>query len=154
MTPQKTAPRLNVTQTPCIGVCSTGIAGSVCRGCKRYAHEVIGWNGYMEEQRRAVYQRLNQLLNQIISDKIAVVDEDKLVRGLASFRVRVNGDERKGCWVFNLLHAGATQIADLKPFGCQVLPAWQHLSIQALYQVIDTAFYELSCAHFERYFER
>ncbi|MEC7008614.1 MAG: DUF1289 domain-containing protein, partial [Pseudomonadota bacterium] len=32
-------------KTPCIGVCSTGIGDSVCRGCKRFSHEVIHWNG-------------------------------------------------------------------------------------------------------------
>jgi predicted Fe-S protein YdhL (DUF1289 family) len=38
------------TPTPCIGVCSTGIGDVVCRGCKRYAQEVIHWNGYSEQQ--------------------------------------------------------------------------------------------------------
>ena len=37
-------------RTPCIGVCSTGIGDAVCRGCKRFTHEVIDWNGYSTEQ--------------------------------------------------------------------------------------------------------
>ena len=38
-------------KTPCIGVCSTGIGDSVCRGCKRFSHEVIDWNSYSQEQK-------------------------------------------------------------------------------------------------------
>ncbi|WP_226704400.1 DUF1289 domain-containing protein [Microbulbifer elongatus] len=44
-------------RTPCIGVCSTGIGDNVCRGCKRFAHEVIDWNAYSEEQRRIIAER-------------------------------------------------------------------------------------------------
>ncbi|MEL0305883.1 MAG: DUF1289 domain-containing protein, partial [Halieaceae bacterium] len=40
-------------RTPCIGVCSTGVGDVVCRGCKRFAHEVIDWNGYSPEQKQA-----------------------------------------------------------------------------------------------------
>ena len=50
-------------KTPCIGVCSTGIGDSVCRGCKRFSHEVIQWNGYTEEQKRIVDQRLSDFLS-------------------------------------------------------------------------------------------
>lgn len=37
-------------RTPCIGICSTTSLGDrVCRGCKRYAAEVIDWNSCDEE---------------------------------------------------------------------------------------------------------
>ena len=44
-------------KTPCIGVCSTGIGDSVCRGCKRFSHEVIDWNSYSQEQKRIYRSR-------------------------------------------------------------------------------------------------
>ena len=41
-------------KTPCIGVCSTGIGDAVCRGCKRFSHEVIHWNSYSQDHKRAI----------------------------------------------------------------------------------------------------
>ncbi len=37
--------------TPCAGRCSTVFGDSVCRGCRRFNHEVIQWNTYTPEQR-------------------------------------------------------------------------------------------------------
>ena len=62
-------------KTPCIGVCSTGIGDSVCRGCKRFAHEVIDWNGYTLEQKRVVDARLAGFLSQCVSNKLRISDE-------------------------------------------------------------------------------
>ena len=53
---------LNPIRTPCIGVCSTGIGDAVCRGCKRFAHEVIDWNGYSQAQKQAIDARLDRFL--------------------------------------------------------------------------------------------
>ncbi|MCA4075779.1 DUF1289 domain-containing protein, partial [Pseudomonas kurunegalensis] len=30
-------------KTPCVGLCSTVYGDTVCRGCKRFHHEVINW---------------------------------------------------------------------------------------------------------------
>ena len=30
--------------TPCLGICSTTYGDDVCKGCKRFVHEVISWN--------------------------------------------------------------------------------------------------------------
>ena len=54
-------------RTPCVGICSTGIGDSVCRGCKRFAHEVIDWNAYSHEQRLIIAQRLESFLAQVRS---------------------------------------------------------------------------------------
>lgn len=152
MTLKTRPPRLIVKQTPCIGVCSTVTGDNVCRGCKRYSHEIIGWNSYADEQRRAVYQRLDKLLSQVIDDKIVIFDEDKLLRKLAALKVRVNDHELRCSWIIDLLQTNADKINDLTAFGCRVLPYYQHLSIPDLYMEIDAAFYTLSGAHFERYF--
>ena len=47
--------------SPCIGVCSTTYGDLVCRGCNRFAHEVVQWNAYDEDQRAAVWGRLEEL---------------------------------------------------------------------------------------------
>lgn len=47
--------------TPCVGICSTTYGDLVCRGCRRFAHEITGWNGYDEDQRERVWERLSSL---------------------------------------------------------------------------------------------
>ena len=65
-------------KTPCIGVCSTGIGDRVCRGCKRFAHEVIHWNSYSDEQKQLIEQRLSDFLSQCTRNKLQVVDVKRL----------------------------------------------------------------------------
>src|SRR6478735_4406448 len=65
-------------KTPCIGVCSTGIGDTVCRGCKRFSHEVIAWNSYTQDERRVVLQRIDVLLGQIVARWLVIDDVDKL----------------------------------------------------------------------------
>ena len=52
--------------TPCAGRCSTVFGDQVCRGCRRFNHEVIQWNTYTVEERMAVWQRLDAQLDQIL----------------------------------------------------------------------------------------
>ena len=73
-------------RTPCVGICSTTYGDLVCRGCKRFAHEIVGWNGYRDEQRDVVWERLNRLLAESVRAYVAVIDEDRL-RTAASDRV-------------------------------------------------------------------
>src|SRR6478735_1040574 len=65
-------------KTPCIGVCSTGIGDTVCRGCKRFSHEVIAWNSYTQDERRTVLQRIDALLEQIVTRWVIIKDSDVL----------------------------------------------------------------------------
>ncbi|MCZ6708751.1 MAG: DUF1289 domain-containing protein, partial [Gammaproteobacteria bacterium] len=47
--------------TPCVGICSTTFGDLVCRGCKRFAHEVVQWNGFEPAQQAIVWARLDEL---------------------------------------------------------------------------------------------
>jgi len=57
-------------KTPCIGVCSTVFGDEVCRGCKRFQHEIIQWNGYDDAAKRSVLNRLELLKVQIEEIKV------------------------------------------------------------------------------------
>ncbi|MEM1432959.1 MAG: DUF1289 domain-containing protein [Pseudomonadota bacterium] len=48
-------------RTPCVGVCSTTYGDLVCRGCKRFAHEIVDWNRYSDSQRAEIMERLETL---------------------------------------------------------------------------------------------
>ena len=80
------AARRRLRRTPCIGVCSTTYGDLVCRGCKRFAHEVVGWNGFADAQRHVVWTRLNRLLAESVRAYVTVVDERRL-RSVAPERV-------------------------------------------------------------------
>ncbi len=74
-------------RTPCIGICSTTYGDLVCRGCKRFAHEIVGWNGYQDGQRDLVWARLHALLAQSVRVYLRVVDEALLRRMAGEARV-------------------------------------------------------------------
>ena len=57
-------------KTPCVGVCSTVFGDQVCRGCKRFHHELIEWNGYTDIQKETVWNRLESLKVLIMKSKI------------------------------------------------------------------------------------
>ena len=138
-------------RTPCIGVCSTGIGDSVCRGCKRFAHEVIHWNGYSEVQKKAVDQRIAGFLAQCVANKLRIVDPALLAWQLEVQKIRHEPHHDPYCHLFALLKAGAGQIQDPARFGFEVLPGHRQQSLTQLREEIDEEFWILSTAHFDRY---
>ncbi|HEY7886030.1 MAG TPA: DUF1289 domain-containing protein [Cellvibrionaceae bacterium] len=138
-------------KTPCIGVCSTGIGDSVCRGCKRFGHEVIHWNGYSDDQRRVIARRLESYLSQIVANYIAITDQKLLLMQITHQQIRFKHEQDPYCWVFDLLRAGASQINQLADFGLQLQAGCESLSLPQIRDDIDRDFYALSCAYYERY---
>lgn len=138
-------------KTPCIGVCSTGIGDSVCRGCKRFSHEVINWNGYTQDEKRFVDKRLSGFLSQACSHKCTVVDRTLLKWQLDTQLVRYNDQHDEYCWLFQLLKAGASQISDPSKYGFRIHPDWSGLTLVELRDKIDEDFWILSTAHYDRY---
>ena len=138
-------------KTPCIGVCSTGIGDSVCRGCKRFSHEVIDWNSYTPEQKRVVDRRLANFLSQCVSNKLQVLDRSLLQWQLQVQQINYVPDHDEYCRVFSLLKAGAGQIDNTLDYGFEVDLRYRELSLPALRDTIDREFFILSQAHYERY---
>lgn len=145
--------KLNRVKTPCIGVCSTGIGDSVCRGCKRFTHEIIQWNSYSDDEKRLVLQRLNQLLVQVVQARVSIFDEALLREQCQMQKVKINPEASPFCWVFDLLKAGASQIQALEHYGCRVSGEYTPLTMIELREDIDKDFFILSEVHYQRYFE-
>ena len=58
------------TRTPCVGICSTTYGDDVCRGCKRFIHEVINWNSFNPEEKefpRVKYEELENYSDPLTS---------------------------------------------------------------------------------------
>ena len=138
-------------KTPCIGVCSTGIGDSVCRGCKRFCHEVIDWNSYSEQQKQAVDGRLSGFLSQCVNNKLRVHDPALLQWQLEPQNIRYVKHHDEYCWVFSLLKAGAGQIQQASAFGFEVDLRYRDTPLLALRDQIDQEFYILSEAHYDRF---
>lgn len=137
--------------TPCIGVCSTGLGDDVCRGCKRFAHEVIGWNAYSEEQRRIIAERREGYLVNAVRSQLEIVDRELLLAQLRHQQIRFDEEQSPYCWVFELLRAGASQIENSAHYGLRPTPQALGVSLVELRKRIDEDFYALSVAYYQRF---
>ena len=138
-------------KTPCIGLCSTVYGDLVCRGCKRFHHEVTSWNAYTEEQKQAVWHRLEALLVQVIAAKLEVFDPDRLRFQLEQRQIRFVLQQSPYCWAYQLIARGARVINQLDAYGVVLLPEFRDWSLPDVRDAIDREFFLLSEAHYERY---
>ncbi|MFF7708944.1 DUF1289 domain-containing protein [Pseudomonas sp. NPDC007930] len=138
-------------KTPCVGLCSTVYGDLVCRGCKRFHHEVVNWNGYDEEQKRLVWLRLECLLVQVMQAKIQVFDAAVLRQQLTQRQIRFVAHQSEYTWAYQLIARGARMITQVQAYGFTVLPEFRDWDLPALRDAIDREFFLLSEAHYERY---
>jgi len=141
----------NSIKTPCVGLCSTVYGDTVCRGCKRFHHEVIHWNGYDDAQKRAVWLRLEQLLVQVMMAKLEVFDKSQLRQQLEQRSIRFVDQQSEYCWAYQLIARGARMIRDLEAYGMVLLPEFRDWELPQLRDAIDREFFLLSEAHYQRY---
>lgn len=139
-----------IVKTPCIGVCSTGIGDNVCRGCKRFAAEVIHWNGLTRNERVVIYKRLEKLLLPIVESYLVVRDEALLREQMAAYQIDDDDYIGVGTRVLRVLQAGSTQIDDPALFGLAKLD--KALDLPQIKGRIDEDFHKISVAHYDRYF--
>ena len=138
-------------KTPCIGLCSTVYGDLVCRGCKRFHHEVVNWNGYDEDAKRSVWQRLEVLLVQVMVGKLEVFDAGRLRHQLELRQIRFVAEQSPYCWAYQLIARGARVIQQLEAYGIALLPEFRDWSLPELRDAIDREYFLLSEAHYQRY---
>ncbi|AQL36781.1 DUF1289 domain-containing protein [Pseudomonas syringae] len=140
-----------IIKTPCVGLCSTVYGDLVCRGCKRFHHEVIHWNGYNEDEKRAVWLRLEQLLVQVMTAKLEIFDAGKLSAQLTQRKIRFVPHQSEYCWAYQLIARGARVISQVEAYGFVLLPEFRNWTLPELRDAIDREFFLLSEAHYQRY---
>ncbi len=138
-------------KTPCVGLCSTVYGDLVCRGCKRFHHEVVNWNLYSESEKGAVWRRLEALLVQVVAGKLEVFDAQRLRSQLVQRQVRFNPEQSPYCWAYQLIARAARLIQQVDAYGIVILPEFRERSLSDLRDAIDREFFLLSEAHYERY---
>ena len=137
--------------TPCLGICSTTYGDDVCRGCKRFIHEVISWNSYSNDEKEIVNSRLEEFKVTILSHRFKVTDAELLSSKLKEHAINFNDALDPITWIFDLLRA-SSQDLDLELFGLELLPDHRTFSLSSIKDEINTELFELSQAHFDRYF--
>ena len=136
-------------RTPCVGICSTTYGDLVCRGCKRFAHEIIAWNGFDEDQRGRVWQRLHDLLDGAVDAHLRVTDKMKLQQLAEEVRVTDRNELSQQTLAFETLRRCARRGQSLESMG---LSANRTHSALELLEAVELEFFERSMARYEHDF--
>lgn len=137
--------------TPCIGICSTTFGDDVCKGCRRFSHEIISWPKYSDDERAIVNSRIEQFKIKVLQEKFSIVDPDVFHSKLSEHSIKFNDSMEPITWLFDLLRASGKQELNLEDFGVQVLPQYAHYPLPDLNQLMNTEFSQLSEAYFNRF---
>lgn len=142
--------------TPCVGICSTTYGDLVCRGCKRFAHEIVQWNGYDEEQQQLVWQRLRSMRDEVLSQIVVCIDEQRFSSYCqqAQLTVAQNGDLIYAVIVHLVQNTQALEAAGLA-FDDAWAPNQQTTETNSLavLQTLDSESFVRAQAHYERSFK-
>lgn len=122
--------------TPCVGICSTVYGDEICRGCKRTYDEVIDWNRFTPEQKSAVYDRLNEHAEHIVSQFFTIVAPEKLASALDDQSIRYRPDHSPATWVLQWLRFTRFD-KSWDELGVTVMPEYQSYTRRALFTVLD-----------------
>lgn len=140
-------------KTPCLGICSaTSLGDAVCRGCKRFSFEVIDWNTYGAPEKKAVLERIDKLVVQIMEARFVIHSSEALVRGMKAQGVPVNPGLSPYCWLHNLLKKRHGRIQDLSQYGAGIREAWADRSLDRVWEQADEELLRLCEAHLTRFF--
>ena len=137
--------------TPCLGICSTTFGDEVCKGCKRFAHEIVGWTKYSEGEREIVNDRLEKFKIQILQHRFAITDKNLFESMLEEKAINFNHSLDPLTWIFDLFRAAGSQKFDISNFGIKSLVQFNPKTIR---DEINNELLELSEAHHERYFKK
>ena len=138
-----------LTKTPCIGICSTTYGDEICRGCKRFSHEVTSWIKYTDSEKDNVNRRLQKFKKLILSDKFSIIDEQLLRKSLDDAKIMYNDKLEPICWLFDLFRALSQESLKLSALGIALKPSYSKHSISELKELINKEFFELSTAHYQ-----
>ena len=146
--------RKNRSSTPCIGICSTTFGDDVCKGCKRFSHEITNWGKFSTDERAVVNSRLEQFKTTILEEKFTISDSELFESKMNEFSINFNSSLEPITWIFDLLRASSNEDLNVNDFGIEILPAFSDLSLIELRDLINQEMLQLSEAHYYKFFNR
>ena len=141
----------NRSTTPCLGICSTTYVDDVCKGFKRFVHEIISWPKYSQDERALVNDRLEKFKILILQERFKVHDVDLFAIKLKENAINYNNSMDPLTWIFDLLRAAGSQNLDLEQFGITSLKNYDPMKIR---DEVNKELLDLSEAHHQRYFKK
>ena len=148
-------------RTPCVGICSTTYGDLVCRGCKRFAHEIVQWNGYDATQQDAVRERLTRVRDEVL-DALLICDNHSLLQAALADAGLADVDAKEG--QYQLLRFMVRREQSLASVGLSLAPEASGLvapnhqptpeldTLHAM-QLLDAESFQRAKAHYERNFK-
>ena len=146
--------RKNRSSTPCIGICSTTFGDDVCKGCKRFSHEITSWGKFSNDERAFVNRRLEQFKSTLLEEKFTIIDGNLFESKMNEFSINYNGSLESITWIFDLLRASVSKDLNLDDFGIEIKPEFSNLSLVEIRKLINDEMLQLSEAHYSKFFNR
>ncbi len=147
-------------RTPCVGICSTTYGDLVCRGCKRFSHEIVQWNGYDKDQQGLIWNRLTTLRDEVLDYLLVLNDEGQYLSACSEACLgELDSNEERYQLLRSMVRdnkslseAGMVVAAD---FVAPVAPNGNPNQTDTLtvLQALDAETYRRSKAHYERNFK-
>jgi len=134
-----------------VGICSTTYGDLVCRGCRRFAHEIVDWNGYTEVQKASILERLKQIKHEVLSQYLIIEDKGKFEGFCRELGFGfVDLDER----MYAVLAYLITKSERLKISGLAVSDSLEGCSdASELMRFLELEMFTRAQAHYERNFK-
>ena len=135
--------------TPCRSICSTTYGDFVCRGCKRFAHEIIEWNQLDDPYKEEIWSRLDTVYRESIRACVNISNTDVFNRHVEENEIPFSTDPESA--IYELL-----QVVDSPVENLGLLPTELSIGTSSLrlFNEIENEIYRRSLAYYEYYFKR
>ena len=97
--------------------------------------------------------RIDQLTTQIMADRFHIFSVEKIQQVLDDFRFFYDPELSPYYWLHNLLQKRLHRIENLNDLGVEYTPVYAGSDLKELMLDINQQLFELSQAHFDRYFD-
>jgi len=60
----------------------------VCRGCKRFSHEIVDWNSYDDAQKETIWERLETFKKQVVGQIVRFKDQYRFQSAIEAQKIK------------------------------------------------------------------
>ena len=60
----------------------------MCRGCKRFSHEIVDWNSYDDAQKETIWERLETFKKQVVGQIVRFKDQDRFQSAIETQKIK------------------------------------------------------------------
>ena len=125
--------------SPCVGLCSTTVGDTTCRGCQRHDREIRDWLGYAGTERETRMQALDALRVAVAERYLEVTDAALLEAQLVRYRIRFRPEQPALSRAIELLRVGRQRINDMTRYGLAPRSGAEALGPAELYATLNQA---------------